>query len=146
MADRRAVQAFRTAGAAKLTLWNPGFPEWESKIMLAPRTMSVVTGHPGHGKTQLWTQIWFNIVRAYCIPIAIASFETRAKPHIQRYLRTLLTGKLEKDMDDQEKRRRTRSSRTATCSWCIPRAAVAEVVSGHGRGRGCPARRPDHPG
>lgn len=76
----------------KLVLWNPGFPEWESKIRLAPRTMSVVTGHPGHGKTQLWTQIWFNVVRAYCIPIAVASFETRAKPHIQRYLRTLLTG------------------------------------------------------
>jgi twinkle protein len=88
-----------------LTLWNPGFPEWESKILLAPRTMSVVTGHPGHGKTQLWTQIWFNIVRSYCVPIAVASFETRAKPHIQRYLRTLLTGKLERNMDEEEKRR-----------------------------------------
>ena len=40
---------------APLSLWNPGFPEWESKVMLAPRTLSVVTGHPGHGKTQLWT-------------------------------------------------------------------------------------------
>jgi twinkle protein len=59
----------------------------------------------GHGKTQLWTQIWFNVVRAYCIPIAVASFETRAKPHIQRYLRTLLTGKLEKNMDEEEKRK-----------------------------------------
>lgn len=91
-----------------LTLWNPGFAEWENKIRLAPRTMSVVTGHPGHGKTQLWTQIWFNIVRAYCIPIAIASFETRAKPHIQRYLRTLLTGKLEKNLDDEEQRKADR--------------------------------------
>lgn len=88
-----------------LTLWRPGFPEWESKVLLAPRTMSVVTGHPGHGKTQLWTQIWFNVVRAYCIPIAVASFETRAKPHIQRYLRTLLTGKLEKNLDEEEKRK-----------------------------------------
>lgn len=88
-----------------LTLWRPGFPEWESKIMLAPRTMSVVTGHPGHGKTQLWTQIWFNVARAYCIPVAVASFETRAKPHIQRYLRTLLSGKLEKNMDEEEKRK-----------------------------------------
>lgn len=88
-----------------LTLWNPGFAEWENKIRLAPRTMSVVTGHPGHGKTQLWTQLWFNIVRAYCIPIAVASFETRAKPHIQRYLRTLLTGKLEKNLDEGEKRK-----------------------------------------
>lgn len=87
----------------ELTLWRPGFPEWESKIRLAPRTMSVVTGHPGHGKTQLWTQIWFNVVRAYCLPIAVASFETRAKPHIQRYVRTLLTGKLEKNLDGEEK-------------------------------------------
>jgi twinkle protein len=85
-----------------MTLWNPGFPEWEKKVFLAPRTMSVVTGHPGHGKTQLWTQIWFNIVRAYCVPIAIASFETRAKPHVRRYLRTLLIGKLEKDCDEGE--------------------------------------------
>jgi twinkle protein len=89
----------------KLILWNPGFAEWENKVRIAPRTMSVVTGHPGHGKTQLWTQIWFNIVRAYCVPIAIASFETRPKPHIQRYVRTLLSGKLEKDMDDQERRK-----------------------------------------
>jgi twinkle protein len=86
----------------KLVLWNPGFPEWESKIRLAPRTMSVATGHPGHGKTQLWTQIWFNVVRSYCVPAAIASFETRAKPHIRRYLRTLFSGKLEKDMDEQD--------------------------------------------
>ena len=48
---------------APLSLWNPGFPEWESKMMLAPRTLSVVTGHPGHGKTQLWTQIWHNVER-----------------------------------------------------------------------------------
>lgn len=85
-----------------LTLWNPGFPEWEKKVMLAPRTMSVVTGHPGHGKTQLWTQIWFNVVRAYCVPIAIASFETRAKPHIRRYLRTLLIGKKENELQPEE--------------------------------------------
>jgi len=29
-----------------MVLWKPGFPEWESKIMLAPGTLSVVTGHP----------------------------------------------------------------------------------------------------
>lgn len=85
-----------------MTLWNPGFPEWEKKVFLAPRTMSVVTGHPGHGKTQLWTQLWFNVVRSYCIPIAVASFETRAKPHIRRYLRTLLIGKLERDCNEEE--------------------------------------------
>ena len=39
-----------------MVLWKPGFPEWERKIMLAPRTLSVVTGHPGHGKIVLWTR------------------------------------------------------------------------------------------
>ena len=85
---------------APLTLWNPGFPEWESKVMLAPRTLSVVTGHPGHGKTAMWQQIWFQVVRAYGVPACIASFETRAKPHIRRQLRTLFTGQLERDMDE----------------------------------------------
>lgn len=87
------------------TLWRPGFSEWESKVMLAPRTLSVVTGHPGHGKTQLWTQIWFQVVRAYCVPICVASFETRPKPHMRRQLRTLFIGKLERDMSDEEKAR-----------------------------------------
>jgi twinkle protein len=34
-----------------MTLWKPGFDEWERKVMLTPRTLSVVTGHPDHGKT-----------------------------------------------------------------------------------------------
>jgi twinkle protein len=67
-----------------LTLWCAGFDEWESKAMLAPRTLSVVTGHPGHGKTLLFAQIWFQVVRAYGIPICVASFETRPKPHLRR--------------------------------------------------------------
>ena len=40
-----------------LTLWDPGFPEWEGKLNLAPRTLSVGTGHPGHGKTAFWAQV-----------------------------------------------------------------------------------------
>jgi hypothetical protein len=71
-----------------LTLWRPGFDEWESKVMLAPRTLSVVTGHPGHGKTVLFAQIWFQVVRTYGVPICVASFETRPKPHLRRHLRT----------------------------------------------------------
>lgn len=88
-----------------LTLWRPGFPEWESKVMLAPRTMSVVTGHPGHGKTILWNQIWFQVVRSYAVPACIASFETRPKPHLRRQLRTLFIGALEKEMTDVDVRR-----------------------------------------
>jgi twinkle protein len=89
---------------APLQVWNPGFPQWEKKLLLAPRTLSVVTGHPGHGKTVMWNQIWFQVVREYSIPICVASFETRAKPHIRRHIRTFLTGKLEKEMTDEEKR------------------------------------------
>jgi replicative DNA helicase len=33
-----------------LELWNPGFPEWENKVRLAPTMLSVMTGYPGHGK------------------------------------------------------------------------------------------------
>jgi hypothetical protein len=47
---------------APMALWQPGFEEWERKVILAPRTLSVVTGHPGHGKTTLWNQIWFSVV------------------------------------------------------------------------------------
>lgn len=52
--------------------------------------------------TALWTQIWFNIVRTYCIPMAVATFETRAKPHYRRMLRTLFCGGLEKNLTDHE--------------------------------------------
>lgn len=88
---------------APMVLWEPGFDEWEGKVLLAPRTLSVVTGHPGMGKTHLWNQIFFNIVRKYDIPFCGASFETRPKPHIRRQIRTLLNGKLERDMDDSER-------------------------------------------
>ncbi len=124
-----------------LTLWNPGFPEWESKVRLAPRTMSVVTGHPGHGKTQLWTQVWFNITRAYCMPIAIASFETRAKPHIRRYLRTLFTGKKEVNMTEEETHRADKwieerylfmvhPDNRPTLKWFLDMAEVAVIRHG----------------
>ena len=33
-----------------LTLWDPGFPDWNAKVQLAPRTLSVVTGHPDAAK------------------------------------------------------------------------------------------------
>jgi twinkle protein len=88
--------------AAALILWDPGFPEWGSKLMLAPRTLSVATGHPGHGKTALWCQIWFNVARRYGVAVCVASFETRAKPHLRRQLRTLFCGGLEKNLTAQE--------------------------------------------
>lgn len=88
---------------APMVLWEPGFPEWEGKVRLAPRCISVVTGHPGHGKTALWNQIWFNVVRKYGVPFCGASFETRPKPHLRRQLRSLIHGKLEFALTDQER-------------------------------------------
>jgi twinkle protein len=70
-----------------LRRWHPGIEAWGDRIFLAPNTISVATGHPGHGKTQLWAQIWFNIVKNYDLMACIATFETRARPHYQRMLR-----------------------------------------------------------
>lgn len=125
----------------KLTLWRPGFAEWESKVLLAPRTLSVVTGHPGHGKTQLWGQIWFQVVRSYCVPACVASFETRAKPHIRRQLRSLFIGKLEKELNEEEIARAdawinerylflVHPEQRPTLEWFLDMAEVAVVRHG----------------
>lgn len=87
-----------------LTLWSLGIDQtWEDRIRLAPRTLSVVTGQPGHGKTLLFGQIFFNIVKTYGIMACVASFETRPAPHLRRQIRTLLTGKLEVELSEGEK-------------------------------------------
>lgn len=126
---------------APLILWEPGFKEWESKVKLAPRTLSVVTGHPGHGKTAFWCQLWFQIVKTYGIPACVASFETRAKPHLRRQLRTLLIGKLEKDLLPEEIRNAddwinerylflVHPEQRPTLEWFLDMAEVAVVRHG----------------
>lgn len=84
------------------TLWSLGYPALEGKISIAPRTLSVATGHPGHGKTQWWTQTWYQIAKRYDFPIALASFETHPKPHLRRHLRSLFSGVLEREMHPRE--------------------------------------------
>ncbi len=79
----------RVPAPAELDIWYPGFDNWGRKLMLAPGMMSVVTGHPGHGKTALWAQIWFQIALAYDLVMCVATFETRPKPHYQKILRQL---------------------------------------------------------
>lgn len=87
-----------------LDVWHTGFAGWDGRIHLAPGTLSVVTGHPGHGKTHMFAQVWFQIAKRYGLIIATATFETRAKPHYRRHLRSLWAGGvLEKDMDHKEK-------------------------------------------
>ena len=56
---------------------------------------------PTHN-TALWNQIWFNVVKTYCIPFCGASFETRPKPHVRRQLRSLYCGGLERDLQPEE--------------------------------------------
>ena len=89
--------------AAPLTVWDPGFDAWNNKLRLAAGTLSVATGHPGMGKTALWTQIWFKVAQQYGLTIAIASFETRAKPHICRMLRQHYIRKPEIAISDSER-------------------------------------------
>lgn len=84
-------------------IWKPGFSEWENKLAFAPQTVSVVTGQPGHGKTALMAEIWFRIARAYGIVVAMASFETRAKPHHRRNIRSFMFGKLDGELDDEQR-------------------------------------------
>lgn len=79
--------------ARTLRQWDPQMGNdqegtyWAPKLYLAPSTLSVVTGQPGHGKTQLWAQIWFNIAKKYDLKLAVATFETRPKPEYMRMLR-----------------------------------------------------------
>lgn len=126
---------------APMTLWDPGFPEWEGKLKLAPGTMSVTTGHPGHGKTALWAQIWFQVLHRYGVGACIGSFETKVKPHHRRTIRTLMTGKLEKDLDHDEKRKvdawidahylwAIHPTKQPTLEWMLDMAEVAVVRHG----------------
>lgn len=123
-------------------LWQPGYPEWESKLRFAPTTVSVLTGHPGHGKSLMAMQLWFNVCRDYRLRAAVASFETRPKPFQRRNLRQFYVGKPQKLMTDAECRRADawiedhmlwlfhegRNSRIRpTLDWILETAEVAVV-------------------
>jgi twinkle protein len=81
-------------------LWSLGFPEWNGKVMLAPATLSVVTGHPGHGKTHFLAQVWYNIVRANNLVAAVATFESQPKPDFRKILRALHAG--QRDLTEEQ--------------------------------------------
>jgi twinkle protein len=124
-----------------MVTWNPGFPEWEGKVMLSPGCLSVVTGFPGHGKTQMWAQLWQQVAFQYDINICMASFETRAKPHHRRTLRSLLNRCSEKDMNENQKRNADqwinehylwlqKPDQMPTLDWLLDAAEVAVVRHG----------------
>lgn len=86
-----------------LTIWKTSIPDFDGRIHFAARSLSLVTGQPGHGKSTFFCQLWWDIATRYGINCCIASFETLPKPHIRRNIRTLISGKLEYDMTEQEK-------------------------------------------
>lgn len=85
-----------------LETWNPGFPEWESKLLYGAGTLCALVGSPGHGKSLLGMQLLFNVALRHRIKIAVASFETSAKPHHRRNLRQFMIGKPQSEMTDAE--------------------------------------------
>ena len=87
-----------------LELWGLGWPEFENKINFAPTTLSVVTGYPGHGKSILSAQWWFQIARQCGIKVAMFSAETRLKPFLRRNLRQFYHGMQEYQMDSRQLR------------------------------------------
>lgn len=119
----------------------PKLLNWNDKILLAPGTMSVVTGHPGHGKTAVFAQVWADIANENGLIIAPATFETRAKPHYRRILRTLYSGRMERDMGSDDVRHADRwindhyrfilhPEQQPTLSWILDMFEVAVVRHG----------------
>lgn len=127
---------------APLTTWRvPCLPGWEGKVRFAPGTMSVVTGQPGNGKTAVFAQVWHDIAEEQGLVVAAATFETRAKPHFRRILRSLHMGKLEKDLDAIETAKADRwindhyrflvhPDQKPDLSWLMDMAEVAAVRHG----------------
>jgi len=85
-----------------LITWYSGFPEFRSKMQLAPGMLSVVTGHPGHGKTSLMANLWFNTVRNHDLRITVATFETHPLPNYRRMLRQFHAGCAQSQMTDEQ--------------------------------------------
>lgn len=88
-----------------LVPWYSGFPEWRHKLQLAPGTLSVVTGHPGHGKTSLMANVWYNTAWNHDLAVVVASFETAPLPAYRKLLRQFYAGCLQADMSDDDMRR-----------------------------------------
>jgi twinkle protein len=85
-----------------MELWTTGFAEWSGKIWLGTSCLSVVTGWPNHGKTTFMAQLWYQVARNYNLSVAMASFETGAKPYHRRNIRQFMFGKPEKELSNAE--------------------------------------------
>jgi twinkle protein len=126
---------------APLELWDMGFPEFEGKLKLAPTMLSVFTGYPGHGKSHLSQQIWFNVARRYGIKIAAFSAETRLKPFFRRNMRQFYWKGSERSLSEKQIKEADEwiedhfvflehPSERPTVGWILDKAEVA--VQRHG--------------
>jgi len=126
---------------APLELWETGFPEIGGQIKLAPTMLSVVTGTPGHGKSHMFQNIWFNIARRYDVPVAIFSAETRLKPFLRRNMRQFYWRKVERMQTEREKKEADdwmeeyfvfmdTGDETPTMSWLMDSIEVATMRHG----------------
>lgn len=82
--------------------WTPPYPYWNGRLQFAAGTLVAVTGHPGHGKSTIMTHIAWHHCKWNGIKAAIASMETRVKPHHRRTLRQCCLEKPENEMTDEE--------------------------------------------
>ncbi len=125
----------------KLTLWEPEIECLKGKVWLAPQTVSLVTGHPGHGKSTFFGQLWFELIRKYDLVGCFASFETRPKPHMRRQIRTLFNNGPEYQLSQDEINRAdefiddhylfvNHPEQRPTLSWFLDMAEIAVVRHG----------------
>lgn len=121
--------------------WGTGFLTWGDRVKLAPRTLSVVTGHGGHGKSTFFAQVWFYVVQKYGLVAAMASFETRAKPHYRKLIRQFWSRQPERDIPDDMRREADRlidehyrwiihPDESPSLDWILDRAEVSVVREG----------------
>ena len=62
------------------------------------------TGHPGHGKTSLMANIWFNTAQIHDLGIVVATFETHPIPVYRKLLRQFHAGCPQAQMTDEQMR------------------------------------------
>ena len=82
--------------------WYSGFPEWQGKVAIAPGTLLVVTGSPGHGKTALVNNVVFNTAKSNDLQVIMAAFENEVKPDLRKMLRQYWAGCRQDEMTDRD--------------------------------------------
>jgi twinkle protein len=88
----------------ELIPWYSGFPSWRKKLQIAPGTLVVVSGHPGHGKSSLIGNLVFNTLQNHNLQAVVASFENHPIPSYRRLLRQFHAGCAQDRMTDQQMR------------------------------------------